>query len=93
MQQVDQNLLFSVITVADRYGKNAVDLLVSRNEVFENSLYRTGTRNFFNRALSGLNDKGLVTLTPFAVALTQAGFNHVYGTQTHIQRTVNELAC
>ena len=88
-QQVDQNLLFSILTVINRYKKDAVGLIVSRNEVFESSLYCTVTRSFFNRALSDLKDKGLITLTPFTVSLTPSGFNHIYGVGSCMQRTPN----
>ena len=84
-RRVDLNLLFSVLTVISRYRKDAVGLPVSRNEVFESSLYRTGTRTFFNRALSALHREGLITLTPFAVSLTPSGFSSVYGIRPDTQ--------
>jgi hypothetical protein len=77
-QQVDKNLLFDIHTVTNRYKKDAIGLLVSRNEVFNLSLYRTCSSSFFNTALSTLHSKGLITLTPFTLALTQAGFDHLY---------------
>ena len=88
-QQVDLNLLFIIHTVINRYKKDAIGLLVPRNEVFEKSLYHRGTISYFNRALSGLKDKKLVILTPFTLALTQAGLKRIYGTQPGIERTFN----
>lgn len=77
--QVDRNLLFNIVEVTNRYSKDAIGLRVSLSEFFEISMYCFGTKNFFNHAVSALEDEGFITRTAFTVTLTPAGFDYIYG--------------
>lgn len=77
--RIDRSLLFNIVTVTNRYRKDAIGLVVSISEVFEISAYRSGMSNLFNHALSALQDEGFITRTPFTVALTPAGFDYIHG--------------